>query len=152
MHSQPICQLFTVSGVAAACGVGLPRLPHAPANLSRMKRRMLSLQEGKRPVQKVIRGCQRPTGQVIRPPVRCRFPMSLLLPVISPNSIIIPISTTYYPLGVGMDLPLHIDDMRFTSATYSDAAFRNHNYKVMLREGNWTIAVAQAKGVNDGLL
>lgn len=58
--------------------------------------------------------------------------------------------TIYYPLGVVMDLTQHIHDMQVTFSMYSDAAPHNHNYKVIFGEGDWTVALAQAKGTNDG--
>ncbi|KAJ3523023.1 hypothetical protein NM208_g12615 [Fusarium decemcellulare] len=61
-------------------------------------------------------------------------------------------STMYYTGGVVMNLTEHIEDLRLTFSTYSDAAPHNHNYRVIFGEGDWTVALAKAGGVNDGPL
>lgn len=61
-----------------------------------------------------------------------------------------PNATMYYTGGVIMNLTQHIEDLRLTFSTYSDAAPHNHNYRVIFGEGDWTVALAHAGGVNDG--
>ncbi|KAF5251455.1 hypothetical protein FOXYS1_14775 [Fusarium oxysporum] len=51
-----------------------------------------------------------------------------------------------------MNLTEHIEDLRLTFSTYSDAAPRNHIYQVIFGEGDWTVALAHAGGINDGPL
>jgi predicted ester cyclase len=63
-----------------------------------------------------------------------------------------PNSTMYYTGGVIMNLTEHIEDLRLTFSTYSTAAPHNHNYRVIFGEGDWTVALAKAGGVNDGPL
>lgn len=60
--------------------------------------------------------------------------------------------TVYYPMGVTMNLSEHLQDMRLTFSSFSDAAPHNHNYKVEFGEGDWTVALARAQGTNDGPL
>ncbi|EAU35407.1 predicted protein [Aspergillus terreus NIH2624] len=60
--------------------------------------------------------------------------------------------TVFYPMGVQMNLSEHLQDMRLTFSTFSDAAPHNHNYKVEFGEGDWTVVLARAKGTNDGPL
>jgi predicted ester cyclase len=63
-----------------------------------------------------------------------------------------PNSTMYYPMGVVMNLSEHLQDMRLTFSSFSDAAPHNHNYRVSFGEGDWTVAIARAAGTNDGPL
>ncbi|KAJ4277972.1 hypothetical protein NW764_008006 [Fusarium oxysporum] len=63
-----------------------------------------------------------------------------------------PNSTMYYTGGVIMNLTEHIEDLRLTFSTYSNAAPHNHNYRVIFGEGDWTVALAKAGGINDGPL
>ncbi|RGP71800.1 hypothetical protein FSPOR_3166 [Fusarium sporotrichioides] len=63
-----------------------------------------------------------------------------------------PNSTMYYTGGITMNLTEHIEDLRLTFSTYSTAAPHNHNYRVIFGEGDWTVALAKAGGVNDGPL
>ena len=60
--------------------------------------------------------------------------------------------TVYYPMGVTMNLSEHLQDMRLTFSSFSDAQPHNHDYKVEFGEGDWTVALARAKGTNDGPL
>ncbi|SPJ74347.1 uncharacterized protein FTOL_04078 [Fusarium torulosum] len=50
------------------------------------------------------------------------------------------------------DAFIHIEDLRLTFSTYSTAAPHNHNYRVIFGEGDWTVALARAGGINDGPL
>lgn len=47
-----------------------------------------------------------------------------------------PNATIYYTGGVVMNLTEHIEDMRLTLSTYSDAAPHNHIYQVIFGEGD----------------
>lgn len=58
----------------------------------------------------------------------------------------------YYTGGVVMNLTAHLTDMRLTYSMFSDVKPHNHDYKVLFGEGDWTVAVSQVTGVNDGPL
>ncbi|EEY23121.1 conserved hypothetical protein [Verticillium alfalfae VaMs.102] len=61
-----------------------------------------------------------------------------------------PDSIMYYTGGVVMNLTEHIEDMRLTFSVYSNVAPHNHNYRELLGEGVWTVALAKVDGINDG--
>lgn len=60
--------------------------------------------------------------------------------------------TVYNPMNSVMNLAEHLQDLRLTFSTYSDAAPHNHDYRVVFAEGDWTVAATRAAGTNDGPL
>lgn len=58
----------------------------------------------------------------------------------------------YYPGGVVMNLSEHLTDMRLYYSQFSNMKPHNHDYKVLFGAGDWTMAISDISGVNDGPL
>ncbi|ETS79738.1 hypothetical protein PFICI_09591 [Pestalotiopsis fici W106-1] len=59
--------------------------------------------------------------------------------------------TVYYTGGVTMNLTEHLEDMRLTYST-TDITIHNHDYKILFGEGDWTVALAEVSGLQNGPL
>ncbi|KAH7381031.1 hypothetical protein BKA64DRAFT_764882 [Cadophora sp. MPI-SDFR-AT-0126] len=59
-------------------------------------------------------------------------------------------ATMYVGSGVTRNLPEHLEDIKLLYASFSDVVTHNRNYIVIYGEGDWTVALTRATGVNDG--